>query len=198
MRIRNSSAIHLIQAGACIFLFLSFLPELLAMSMVTQRPHLLFVYGTLKRGYYNHNVYLRLAEVNGAAKYLGNATTREKFALKILGERCVPALMEEPPDFFVHGEVYCISDDVLEAMDLLEGVAEGHYFRRQRTVQMQTNKMESLNSNEETCWVYMQTPKLKNTLNQNGPSYNSYTKDLHKTYVPPTTGPDPSILKLLQ
>ena len=159
-----------------------------------KHPHKLFVYGTLKRGFYNHNVYLRRAEDKGTAKYLGAGTTNDKFALKVLGPRCIPALMEEPKDQSINGEVYAVNDDVLEAMDLLEGVAVGHYFRGRRGVQMQAGNDESKN---EDCWVYLQTPKGDTELLQRVPSYDTYTEYLHNTYVPPTSEPDPIILGLL-
>ena len=196
-RASRGCRLFLARVSIIVVLFFALLPER-SMSMLQQHlkhPHTLFVDGTLKRGFYNHNVYLRRAEDNCTAKYLGTAITNDKFALKVLGPRCIPALLEDPTDYSINGEVYAVSDDVLEAMDLLEGVAVGHYFRRQRGVQMQAKNEKSKN---EDCWVYLQTPKGDRQLLEKEPSYDTYTEDLHNTYVPPTAKPDPKILKLLE
>ena len=45
--------------------------------------HLLFVYGTLKRGYTNWQRYLGVAESHQAAHYLGSAVTLDAFPMVV-------------------------------------------------------------------------------------------------------------------
>lgn len=154
----------------------------------TEYPHRLFVYGTLKRGFYNHRVYLQHAEQSKAAKYLGTATTCNRYSMKIVGERCVPALFEEPAETAIQGEVYAITDSVLEAMDILEGVASGHYFRKRHDVILEEERI--------SCFVYCQNHKEGVDLS-NEPSYSDYTEELHTKYSPRSKVPNSSILNLL-
>ena len=99
---------------------------------------LVFVYGTLKRGYTNHARYLSVAEAHGGAQLLhACATTTEPFALVVRPKHmppatCGPVLMECKDDTGIRitGEVYEVSAACLEALDLLEGVRNGYYYQR--------------------------------------------------------------------
>ena len=67
------------------------------MPQLTAR-HLLFVYGTLKRGYTNWQRYLGIAESHGAAHFVGSAETVEVFPMVIRPEGMAPATRApEPP-----------------------------------------------------------------------------------------------------
>ena len=62
--------------------------------------HLLFVYGTLKRGYTNHTRYLSVAEAHGGARFVGCGMTAEQFALVLRPKHlppatCGPVMFEE-------------------------------------------------------------------------------------------------------
>ena len=153
----------------------------------TTMRHNLFVYGTLRRGFYNYDVYLQHAVENGQAQYVGMATTTSPFALKLRGDRQIPALLEQTHNTVpIRGEVYTISDSVLQAMDLLEGVARGFYYRSSRSVRLDDKK------NEKQCWIYLQEGE-----ENNDPCYSEYTAELHARYIPPAAEPDLEILKLL-
>ena len=88
--------------------------------------HLLFVYGTLKRGYTNWQRYLGIAESHGAAHFVGSAETVEAFPMVIRPEGMAPAtrapvLMDVPgTGEVICGEVFRVNDRCLEAMDILE------------------------------------------------------------------------------
>ena len=71
----------------------------------------LFVYGTLKRGYYNHKSLMK------GAKYLGDAKL-DGYCIFNLGS--YPGIMPKP-GFFVWGELFEITDDMLDPLDRLEG-----------------------------------------------------------------------------
>lgn len=71
---------------------------------------LVFVYGTLRRGFSNHHLL-------AAARPLGGALTRERYAL-YLGE--YPFLSRDQALCRVAGEVYEVSQGMLMTLDALE------------------------------------------------------------------------------
>jgi len=73
--------------------------------------HVIFVYGTLRKGLWNHSL-LR------SAKFLGNAKTKLLYAL--YGNEVV-FLSRTKAVSQVTGEVYSIDDDTLYSLDELEG-----------------------------------------------------------------------------
>ena len=89
--------------------------------------HRVFVYGTLKRGFYNH----RLLE-SSSASFVAEASTRRPMRL-VLGEYGVPYLMKDEdaskdaPMSRVPGELWVVDDEGLDALDVLEGVSVGMY-----------------------------------------------------------------------
>ena len=97
---------------------------------------LLFVYGTLKRGYTNFERYLSLAEAHGGAVFVCHAETVDAFPLvvrpvEMAPATCGPVLMDLPgTGHQIAGEIYRIDERTLKAMDLLEGVGRGHYYKR--------------------------------------------------------------------
>lgn len=85
-----------------------------------QRRHPVFVYGSLKRGFYNHHC------LDGAL-LVGEAETAERFPL-IPGTH-YPFLVDEAGEGHrVKGEVYIVDDGGLARLDRLEG--HPHYYRR--------------------------------------------------------------------
>jgi gamma-glutamylcyclotransferase (GGCT)/AIG2-like uncharacterized protein YtfP len=82
--------------------------------------HFVFVYGTLKRGHYNHG---RLA----AARFVCDAKTVPGYRLFDVGY--YPAMVEDRAGISVYGEIFEVDDETLEDLDRLEG--HPHYYRRQ-------------------------------------------------------------------
>ena len=84
-------------------------------------PVNLFIYGTLMRGQPRHSA-LRLqtfvAEVRTAPDY------------RLFNTGTYPALVEAPDGRLIEGELWMVSDACLNALDRIEGVAEGLYERR--------------------------------------------------------------------
>lgn len=77
--------------------------------------HHMFVYGTLKRGFPNHNLMRE-------ARFVGDVRSRVRYALIVAGRWFSPTLVEEPgAGHCVRGELYVIDDDGLAALDELEG-----------------------------------------------------------------------------
>ncbi|XP_020548877.1 putative gamma-glutamylcyclotransferase At3g02910 [Sesamum indicum] len=90
---------------------------------------LIFVYGTLKRGFYNHRLIDDLMRPRHAV-YLGPHTTVQPFPL-VCGPHGIPYLINLPGcGHRVLGELYSVSSGHARSrLDDLEGVHQGHYER---------------------------------------------------------------------
>lgn len=79
---------------------------------------LVFVYGTLKKGYKNHSVLQR-------AKFIGEAQTVDKFTL-YKGGNIFPFLFEKSSERehknIILGELYDVPESMIPALDHFEGV----------------------------------------------------------------------------
>ena len=110
--------------------------------------HRVFVYGTLKRGFYNH----RLLE-SSSASFVAEASTRRPMRL-VLGEYGVPYLMKDEdaskdaPMSRVPGELWVVDDEGLDALDVLEGVSVGMYERV--TLEVRVAGERKTNGTDET------------------------------------------------
>lgn len=72
----------------------------------------LFVYGTLKQGYSNHDV------LHGA-RFIGQEQFKLPFVMIDLGY--FPGLLPSEDDHIIYGEVYEINKEILDKTDILEG-----------------------------------------------------------------------------
>lgn len=81
--------------------------------------HLIFVYGTLKRGCRN-NHYLK------DATFLGEAETIEKYSMR-KHEYWYPAVIESLEHYNIRGELWTCSDWTLKCLDRLEGTPDLFY-----------------------------------------------------------------------
>lgn len=98
-----------------------------------------FVYGTLKSGFYN-SILLTSSKFVGKGYLIGN------FRMLDLG--AFPGVVKAPnsPESTVVGEVYEVSDSTLARLDALEG--NGHFYKREvRTISVR-------HKNDTSCWVY--------------------------------------------
>jgi len=79
---------------------------------------LVFVYGSLKKGYSNH-------EVLDDSTFIGDHVTDEKYTMLSMGAfPCV----DDGGVAAIHGEVYAVTDEILKNLDILEGVPR--FFKR--------------------------------------------------------------------
>lgn len=104
-----------------------------------------FVYGTLKKDYWNHYIIGK----RPSSKFLGEAITEDKFLMAQAGFPYIfPDNMVEDktskPCLPVFGEVYEVEDDVLRSLDWLEGVEDGHYKREIRNVKIAGDLLEKV------------------------------------------------------
>lgn len=84
---------------------------------------LLFVYGTLKKGF-SRSSYL------STQKYLGIAKTTSDYAMFAYGGYPALVKLEKSSDSFIYGELYEVDHNCLEAVDHVEGVNTGLFERR--------------------------------------------------------------------
>ena len=77
-----------------------------------------FVYGTLKRGQWNHGLL-------DDAGFVGGAVTANRHALRLDG---LPMLDRHTAHSQVHGELYLVSQETLQSLDQLEGHPD--FYRR--------------------------------------------------------------------
>ncbi|KAI3985414.1 hypothetical protein MKX01_033728 [Papaver californicum] len=95
---------------------------------IEEKKHLVFTYGTLKKGFPNH-VLLEDMIRSGDAEYLGIYKSKNKYPL-ICGPYRVPFLLNFPESGNqIWGELYSVSKLGLDRMDELEGISNGHYER---------------------------------------------------------------------
>lgn len=135
--------------------------------------HKVFVYGTLKRGLYNHRLLDR-----GNARFIGEARTKEKGFAMLLAKAGYPYLVRTTEDArVIDGELYAVDDATLEHLDVLEEIATGMYSREVMTVELLGEP-----SREEDAYFYLAGARDElNSLER----IDSYTKEIHdEFYVP--------------
>ncbi|XP_071492948.1 putative gamma-glutamylcyclotransferase CG2811 [Diadema antillarum] len=119
--------------------------------------HLVFVYGTLKRGQPNHHV---ITDFKEGYKLIGEGQTQSKWPLVIASEFNIPFLLDsEGEGHNVAGEVYEVNDSVFAKLDELEGYP-GFYDRRQVSIAMTTPANDTTSHQVLQCWLYF-LPKFK-------------------------------------
>lgn len=120
--------------------------------------HTMFVYGTLMKGYSNGAILLR------DALFLGRATTKNKYTLRVRG---IPYVNKDTPTTQIRGEVYQVDDEELLDLDSLEGHPTW-YTREEITVTLDNGKAL-------TAWIYFNPNKsaqISNTGDYRNPFKN--------------------------
>ena len=111
------------------------------------KEHHVFVYGTLKRGFPNHDAGMAMAD------YVGRFRTFFAFPLVVGGPWFSPYLIDEPgTGLCVTGELFCVDDEGLAALDGLEGaqVADGY-----RRIEISVHEVDDAKTRE--AWTYVKT-----------------------------------------
>ena len=87
--------------------------------------HKVFIYGTLKRGFPNHEAGL------AGARFLGRVRTLEAYPLIVGGRWFSPYLIDEPGQGQrVFGELFAVNAAGLALLDRMEGVGQPEGYRR--------------------------------------------------------------------
>lgn len=157
----------------------------------------IFVYGTLKRGFFNYSRYLGLAESEGKAVFVGDGLTIDSYPMVVrppnqTGSSGAPQLLDEAgKGCHVMGEVYLIDESTLKAMDLLEGVHRGRYRRQNINVQFKTEEGNLRHMECATYFFVAEDPSL-----QTLPWLEKYTSEHNSAYLAKPTSDE--ILNLCQ
>ncbi len=106
--------------------------------------HKIFIYGSLKRSFHNHERMLRA----GYCEIIGESRTEARdFAMvNIDGHYPAAFRMAMVPLHELHGEVYQVDDAVLRFLDQLEG--HPNFYRREQVGIV----------DHGSCWVYLIDP----------------------------------------
>ena len=75
--------------------------------------HRVFVYGTLKGGFFNHCLL-------GGCEFFGGAVTVPTYKMIETGYKCFPVIMPDPEGKPLAGEIYTVDDETLARLDQLE------------------------------------------------------------------------------
>jgi gamma-glutamylaminecyclotransferase len=105
---------------------------------------LVFVYGTLKKGFSNHRLL-------AGSEYLGTAQTVEKYAMYSTG---TPIVLKEEAVSPIHGELYRVNEETLVALDSLEGHPD--WYRREE-INIYVDGEQG--RYQETAWLYFSLDK---------------------------------------
>ena len=112
-----------------------------------------FFYGTLMKPFHNFLVYVQPLIATRQAAFLYQGITTERYPLMVHTDRNVPALYNnEGIGQYVEGEVWEVSDQGIEALDIIEGVSSGFY----STGQIKVSEKEKTGTNAvfDNCYVY--------------------------------------------
>ena len=114
--------------------------------------HLIFIYGTLKKGFPNHSLHMESAEK------LGNYQTVENYPLVLIGERYVPCMINAPGEGKqIEGELYKVDDDCLRRIDALERIKKPDGYRR---LKIKVRSVEKHNAVMLESYAYLISPKF--------------------------------------
>ncbi|XP_053207397.1 gamma-glutamylaminecyclotransferase C-like [Panonychus citri] len=127
--------------------------------MDSKSSHLVFVYGTLKKGEPNHHVLYN--GKHGFAQFVSKGLTVNPYPLIIYSRYNIPFLLDKPGmGKRVYGEIYAVDDSVLADLDDLEDHPD-FYQRKQIDIELISNNGES---NEPIkIWTYL-FPKFKSSM----------------------------------
>ena len=138
--------------------------------------HLVFVYGTLKKGFPNHAHYMASSE------FLGRYQTLEKYPLILFGRRFVPGMLDRPGDgHHIEGELYEVNDECLGRMDVLEGTQEPDGYRR-RTISVRS--MDKAEPDQTRAYAYLLDSQRVNNIRSSHLSV--YDQQAAARYAPRT------------
>jgi len=103
--------------------------------------HLVFVYGTLRRGGAR-----AISNIFPDSKFIADANVRGR--LYDLG--AYPGLLLNETNSLAIGEVYEVDDEILSKLDAFE--ASSYYWRKQVEI--------TLNTHKRMCWIYEPNPEF--------------------------------------
>ena len=95
--------------------------------------------------------------MQSAAK-LGDYRTAENYLLVLIGERCVPCMIDAPGEGEqIEGELYEVDDDCLKRLDALERINEPDGYPRQK---INLKSVEKPHAKSLEAHAYLISPKI--------------------------------------
>ncbi len=149
----------------------------------TFAKHLVFSYGTLKRGFPNHHIMERIG-----ASYLTDALTIENYPLLLAGKWNTPFMIQKkghPDSHHVSGELYRVDDKGLSVLDEFEGVHRSYYRRSKINLSTQDEKKSS-----EQAWCYFRYEATDDLLADPSRFIACFGPEAAKEYVPVNSRPE--------
>jgi gamma-glutamylaminecyclotransferase len=147
-----------------------------AVNACLSRPHtrsILFVYGTLRRGYHWHDKFL------SRGRFIGAATTCEPLHL-VIGTSGVPYVLGDigttDGAARIRGECYEVDSFMLSDLDSYEGLSKGYYERRRISVRIESGSTAA-------AWIYMKRASDAELRSQ--PRMREYTEEMHAAWYQP-------------
>ena len=110
-------------------------------------------YGTLMKPFHNYLLYVQPLIASKQATFLYQGITTERYPLMVHTDRNVPALYNNKNlGQYVEGEVWEVSEQGIEALDIIEGISGGFY----STGKIDVTRKESSGSEVviDNCYVY--------------------------------------------
>ncbi|TRY75094.1 hypothetical protein TCAL_00603 [Tigriopus californicus] len=146
------------------------------LKMALKCPHLVFVYGSLKRQQPNHEAWLANPD-KGQAVFHAQGQTVKAFPLIVASRYNIPYLLDAPGmGRRVQGEVFAVNDLMLQNLDIMEDVP-AFYSRGRASVELTDKSLIE-------CWLYT-LPDYKEELLQNECLANYASEELPLTpFVP--------------
>jgi gamma-glutamylaminecyclotransferase len=133
---------------------------------------LVFVYGTLKRGFPNH------ARWMAQARLLGRFRTRERYRLVLNGDRCSPCLVDGAGrGRRVIGEVFAVDAQGLKQLDRLERIDRPNGYRRRHIV---VDGLGSPVVESHRVFAYLKNPEC--VTDPRSGALEEYTLEAARTY----------------
>lgn len=114
-----------------------------------EKVHKVFVYGTLKKGFYFYERYLG----GEKAQFIGKAIASPDYSLYVDG---MPHMIREPTDLPVKGELFAVDEKTLDSLDELEG----HPIVYKREIIEVYDDVGEL----VLAWAYLRSPNFKGRL----------------------------------
>ena len=143
----------------------------------TLAKHLVFSYGTLKRGFPNHHIMERIE-----ASYITDARTTGKYPLLLAGKWNTPFMIHEkghPGSHHVLGELYRVDDKGLSVLDEFEGVHRRYYRRSKINLSTLDEKKRS-----EEAWCYFRYEATADLLADTSRFLACFGPEAAKDYIP--------------
>lgn len=145
--------------------------------------HLVFSYGTLKRGFPNDHL---MEDTN--ASYIADAITENKYPLLQAGAWHVPFLIHHkgyPGSYRVRGELYRVTTKGLAVLDKFEGVGNGYYKRLVIDVSYEKNG----DTISTKAWCYFRSQETSELLTDTSKFVSFFGKEELQQYIPPEERP---------